>query len=112
MRKLFLTAIFFGALGASAFAQDPTPPTSPPKPAQQREYTLKVTDEDLNLLAAGLQTQPYGRVAPLINKLQAQIIEQQRTASAAPPPPVAPTARPPAPGQAPTPTPPVTPPQQ
>lgn len=42
------------------------------------EYTLKVTQEELVVISEGLHTQPFGKVAPLMNKLQKQVMDQQR----------------------------------
>ena len=56
--------------------------------AQPAEYQLKVTPPELDTISEGLQTQPFGKVAPLMNKLRAQVIEQQ-------PKPDAPKAEPP-----------------
>lgn len=41
------------------------------------EWTLKVTPPELDLISEGLQTQPFGKVVPLINKLRQQIVDQQ-----------------------------------
>lgn len=47
--------------------------------AQQQppEYVLKVTPTELDIISEGLQTQPFGKVVPLINKLRDQVIAQQ-----------------------------------
>lgn len=45
--------------------------------AQTPELTLKVTQPELDIISEGLQTQPFGKVVPLINKLRQQIIDQQ-----------------------------------
>lgn len=41
------------------------------------EWTLKVTPSELDLISEGLQTQPFGKVVPLMNKLRQQIVDQQ-----------------------------------
>jgi hypothetical protein len=49
-----------------------------PVAAQQpSEYILKVSPAETDLISKGLQTQPFGEVYPLINKLREQIIAQQ-----------------------------------
>lgn len=44
---------------------------------QPAEYVLRVTPADTDLISDGLQTQPFGKVYPLINKLREQIVAQQ-----------------------------------
>lgn len=63
-RYLLLATIILPTL---AFAQTPNVP----------ELTLKVTQPELDIISEGLQTQPFGKVVPLINKLRQQIIDQQ-----------------------------------
>ena len=48
--------------------------------ATAEEYSIKVTPADVDLISDGLQTQPFGKVFPLMNKLRSQIIEQQQAA--------------------------------
>lgn len=62
-------------LGGLAYAQAPAP-----APAVA-EYTVKVTSQELDLIAEGLQSQPFGKVLPLINKLRQQVVEQQQAAA-------------------------------
>ena len=50
---------------------------TPAMAQQPNEYTLKVTPAETDLISEGLQTQPFGKVFPLINKLRQQIIDQQ-----------------------------------
>lgn len=61
------TAIFLSAalLSTSALAQQPA------------EYILKMTPAEVDIISEGLQTQPFGKVYPLINKLREQIVAQQ-----------------------------------
>jgi hypothetical protein len=61
MKKILLISALFVT---PAFAQQPA--------AQPSEYQLKVTPAEVDLLSEGLQTQPFGKVFPLINKLRAQ----------------------------------------
>lgn len=44
----------------------------------QPELILKITPPELELISDGLQTQPFGKVVPLMNKLRLQIQEQQK----------------------------------
>lgn len=44
---------------------------------QPAEYQLKVTPAEVDTISDGLQTQPFAKVYPLINKLREQIIAQQ-----------------------------------
>lgn len=55
-------------------AQVPTPPTPTQAPA---EIVLKVSPAELDIISEGLQTQPFGKVVLLMNKLRLQVIEQQ-----------------------------------
>jgi len=48
--------------------------------ALAEEYTVKITPADADLISEGLQTQPFGKVFPLMNKLRSQILEQQQAA--------------------------------
>lgn len=48
-----------------------------PALAQQADYNIKVTSAELDTISEGLQTQPFGKVFPLMNKLREQIIAQQ-----------------------------------
>lgn len=50
---------------------------TPAMAQQPAEYVLKVTPADADLISDGLQTQPFGKVYPLINKLREQIVAQQ-----------------------------------
>lgn len=45
--------------------------------AQAQDVTLTVNQADLSTLAKGLNSVPYGEAAPLIQKLQAQVVKQQ-----------------------------------
>lgn len=47
-------------------------PVTPPV-----EYSLKVTSTELDLISDGLQSQPFGKVLPLMNKLRQQVLDQQ-----------------------------------
>lgn len=67
-------------------AQQPAP-VAVPTP----EIILRVTQSELDLISEGLQTQPFGKVVPLINKLRDQIIAQQpKPVQPEPPKPVEP----------------------
>ena len=41
------------------------------------EYTIKITEQDVSVLSAALVELPYKLSAPLIDKLNRQLIEQQ-----------------------------------
>jgi hypothetical protein len=41
-------------------------------------YNLTVTSQEIDLIGKVLNTQPFGDVAPLVNKLQSQIVEQNK----------------------------------
>jgi len=43
------------------------------------EYTIKLTEQDLQTLSAGLGEIPFKIAAPLVGKLNKQIAEQQTT---------------------------------
>lgn len=43
-----------------------------------KEVTLTVTGQELQILAAGLGKLPYETVAPMMQKLQAQVVKQQQ----------------------------------
>lgn len=62
MKKYLLAFVMFAA---PSYAQQPT------------DYNIKVTSAELDIISEGLQTQPFGKVFPLINKLRDQIIAQQ-----------------------------------
>lgn len=70
MKRLIILATMLPTL---AFAQTTTIQPSQSVP----EWTLKVTPPELDLISEGLQTQPFGKVVPLINKLRQQIVDQQ-----------------------------------
>ncbi len=67
-------ALAFALLPTVAFAQA-TPATAPS--GMPAELVLKVTPDEVNTISEGLQTQPFGKVVPLMNKLRQQITEQQ-----------------------------------
>jgi len=53
-------------LSTVAYAQQPMP-----------EFNFKLTSSDLDTISKGLQTQPFGEVAPLMKKMQDQFQAQQ-----------------------------------
>lgn len=59
----------------AAYAQQQPSPTAP-----SQTFNLSVSLEDINLIGEALSDKPFGKVAPLINKLQGQIIQQQQQA--------------------------------
>lgn len=62
LRRLILAISLLPTL---AFAQQPT------------ELTFKVTPAEIDVIAKGLETQPFKDVAPLLQKLRQQFTEQQ-----------------------------------
>jgi len=64
-----------------------------PANAQEVSVTLTVNQADLALVSKGLGGLPFAEVAPLMNKLQTQVMEQQK-AKAAPVPQGSPVATP------------------
>lgn len=73
MNRLLLSACIVGMLTAPVMAQQPQQSQSACNP----ECNIHVTNPELDLISKGLQTQPFGEVVPLINKLRDQIIAQQ-----------------------------------
>lgn len=71
MKRLIIVAL--SLLPTFVFAQ----PIQQAQVAPQAELTFKVTPTELDLISEGLQTQPFGKVVPLINKLRQQIVDQQ-----------------------------------
>lgn len=49
----------------------------PQQPKLPDEIVLKVSPTELDTISDGLQTQPFGKVFPLINKLRQQVVDQQ-----------------------------------
>lgn len=47
--------------------------------AQSKEYVLKLSPEEVNLVGKLLEAQPYRDVAVLVAKLRAQIVAQEKT---------------------------------
>ena len=75
MRKLFLIGFM---ISSSAIAQPV-------------EYNFKLNEAEINVISKGLGTQPFAEVAPLMQKMQKQFIEQQpkpKPADVDPPKPV------------------------
>lgn len=46
--------------------------------AQSKEYVLKLSPEEVNLIGKLLEAQPYRDVAVLVAKLRAQIVAQEK----------------------------------
>lgn len=64
---MVLSTVAFSVLEASAQTQP------------SASYTFSnITPADVELIDAGLQTQPFGKVAPLMNKLREQVVQQQQ----------------------------------
>jgi hypothetical protein len=62
MKKLIFV---FTIISSSAFAQ-----------SSQTEITLKLSQEELGIIGQSLDAMPYGKVAPLLEKLRLQIYPQ------------------------------------
>lgn len=58
--------------------------------AQDREFTLRVNQKEIDILGRSLGKQPFDEVAPLIQKLQHQIQTQNTPPTQPQQPPVAP----------------------
>ena len=43
----------------------------------QSEYIFKLNEAEINVISKGLGTQPFAEVAPIMQKMQKQFIEQQ-----------------------------------
>ena len=74
MKYLFIGTIFNILVGSVAFAQQADQQSSSPPV----EYTLKITPQELDLLGKALGNQPYNDVAPLLQKLRSQFVEQNK----------------------------------
>ena len=79
MKYLFIGTIFNILVGSVAFAQQADQQSSAPS-----EYTLKITSQELDLLGRALGTMPYNDIAPLLQKLRSQVVEQQKPKKAEP----------------------------
>lgn len=70
-------AVFFvGAIVAVVIA---TPAVAQQPQSNPAEYHLKITGAEVDLIGKALGTQPFSEVAPLVQKLRQQIMEQQQT---------------------------------
>lgn len=78
IKKALLAIALLAAIGGNLYVDHlQAQPTTNPPPFPVTEITLKVTPGELDLISEGLQTQPFGKVVPLINKLRQQVMEQQ-----------------------------------
>lgn len=66
-----LKLIFIGLLVAS-------PVIAQEQPSQPTEYNLKITPQELDQVGKALGLMPYNDIAPLMQKLRAQVMEQQQ----------------------------------
>jgi len=65
MHKLIWPIAFIAAFAAPVYAQQPA------------ELTFKVTPAEVDVIAKGLESQPYKDVVPLLQKLREQFVAQQ-----------------------------------
>lgn len=72
MKKLLLLTTLL--IPSIAFAQD-----------QKKEFDLKVTQEELQIIGKALDERPFKEAAPLIQKLNQQIQTQMRPVAPVPP---------------------------
>jgi len=70
--RLTFTAVIVSA--TTAWAQQPAPP----------QYTLTLTGAEIALIGTALGARPYSEVAPLVAKIQQQILDAEK--KGAPPP--------------------------
>ena len=62
----------------------------PIQPQQPSELTFKVTPAEVDVIAKGLESQPYKDVVPLLQKLREQFVAQQKANEPVPVPKPAP----------------------
>jgi len=70
MHKFIWPIAFILAFAAPMMAQAQAP----------QELTFKVTPAEVDVIAKGLESQPFGVVAPLLQKLREQFVAQQAKA--------------------------------
>lgn len=73
MKKIIWPIAFIAAFAVPVMAQTP------------QELTFKVTPAEVDVIAKGLETQPYKDVVPLLQKLREQFTAQQAKAPEAVP---------------------------
>lgn len=76
-KRSTITLVTLLALGIAAHAQ---------QQPSQLELNFHITAPETDLILRGLGAQPFNDVAPLINKLRTQYIEQQQSKAAVEPP--------------------------
>lgn len=70
MNKFFIFSLFFALILGLAFAAMAS--------EDQKEYTLKLTAQQIQTVGNALAAQPYGQVAPLLAEIQKQISDQDK----------------------------------
>ena len=70
--KTFALGFSAGILFLSVVAS--LPAISQPQPV---EYNFKLNEAEINVISKGLGTQPFAEVAPIMQKMQKQFIDQQ-----------------------------------
>ncbi len=78
MHKLIWPIAFVAAFAVPVMAQQPS------------ELTFKVTPAEVDVIAKGLESQPYKDVVPLLQKLREQFVAQQAKPEVVPVPKEAP----------------------
>lgn len=78
MHKLIWPIAFIAAFAVPVYAQQPS------------ELTFKVTPAEVDVIAKGLESQPYKDVVPLLQKLRQQFVDQQPKTESVPVPKEAP----------------------
>jgi hypothetical protein len=68
LKKLLIGT--FLIYSSAAFAQQPAPPA--------KEYDLKLTMAEIQMIGTALVKRPYEEVAALLGKLNQQVTEQQK----------------------------------
>lgn len=75
MKKLLVGTLLWAALVAPACAAEPP-----------KEFTLKVTQQELDYIGSLLNERPLKDAMPLFLKLQQQVVAQQQSPINSPPP--------------------------
>jgi hypothetical protein len=77
----FCCGLAIALVSAASAVADPLPAAAP---VAQAEYTLKVSRAELTQIGGALGALPFREVAALINKIQAQVAEQEKPPAPSP----------------------------